>query len=85
MFRKVGRKEVKSNEEANPRKKRQQKVMTIRVRDELQSSLESIDSYVLVLEEVARVREELIDLNGRCTNLVNKLCETKQLLSEIHL
>ena len=58
--------------------------MTIRVRDELQSSLESIDSYVLVLEEVARVREELIDLNGR-TNLVNKLCETKQLLSEIRL
>ena len=59
--------------------------MTTRVRDELQSSLESIDSYVLVLEEVARVRKELIDLNGRCTHLVNKLCDAKQLLSEIHL
>ena len=41
------------DKEANPRlKKRQRKVMTKRIRDELQTSLESIDSDVLVLEAV---------------------------------
>ena len=73
-----------SKDKANPRKKRQRKVMTKRIRDELQTSLESIDSDVLVLEVVVRVREQLIaDSDGRCTDLVNKLCEAKQLLTEL--
>ena len=71
------------DKEANHRKKRQRKVMTKQIRYYLQTLLESIDSDVLVLEAVARVREELIDSDGRCTNLVNKLCDAKELLIEL--
>ena len=36
-----------------------------------------------MFEAVVRVREELIDLDGCCTGLVNQLCDAKELLTEL--
>jgi len=45
-------------EVGQPKKKRQRKVMTKKAREKLQGSLKLIDTNVLGLEAVARIREE---------------------------
>ena len=57
--------------------------MDKKTRKTLQSSLESIDTSVLVLEAVARLKEQFTDSDSHLTNLANELCNAKELLSEL--
>ena len=78
---KVGKRS--QNEEGEPKKKRQRKVMNKKTQKTLQSSLESIDTSVLILEAVARVKEEFTDSDTHLTSFVNGLCDAEQLLREL--
>ena len=49
----------------------------------LQSLLQSIDTSVLVLKAVARVKEDITDSDTRLISLVNGLCDATQLLREL--
>ena len=82
---KVGKRS--QNEEGEPIKKRQRKVMNKKIRKTLQSSLESINTSVIILEAVAWVKEEFTDSDTHLTSFVNGLCDAEQLhreLAEFH-
>lgn len=66
-----------TKKEAKEKSNEQKKTQKI-----LQSSLELIDTSILVLEVVAQVKE-FIDLNTHLTSLLNGLCDAKQLLREL--
>jgi len=83
--RKKGQKASKEVAEASaeaeqPKKKRQKKVMNKKARETLQGSLNCIDTSLLVLEAVARIREEF-DLSS--THLIDEFCSSKQLLQDL--
>ena len=79
----LGKRSQNNNEQGEPKRQRQRKVMNNKTRKTLQSSLESIDTSVLVHEAVARVKEEFPDSDTHLTSLVNGLCDAKQLLGEL--